>query len=82
MLYFDIFVRTRITINTDPLRRCYDGCHFSTKVVWSPWTILEYKIPEDGLEDRLTFWKSLNDYAVSARGEGARRQFMGCLNIL
>lgn len=34
---FSIFSRRKITINTDPQRRCYDGCNFSEKVVWSEW---------------------------------------------
>lgn len=24
-------------VNTDPQRRCYNGCHFSSKMVWSDW---------------------------------------------
>lgn len=34
---FAVFSRKKITINTDPQRRCYDGCNFSEKVVWSEW---------------------------------------------
>ncbi len=34
---FAVFCRKKITINTDPQRRCYDGCNFSEKAVWSEW---------------------------------------------
>ena len=59
--------RSRRLINTDPLRRCYNGCHFSSKLVWTEWQVLEYNVTED----RIKFWRELNDYAVSQRGESA-----------
>ena len=34
---FAVFCRKKITINTDPQRRCYDGCNFSEKMIWSEW---------------------------------------------
>jgi len=37
MFKFAVMVRKKITINTDPQRRCYDGCNFSEKIVWSTW---------------------------------------------
>ena len=66
--------RTIIEINTDPQRRCYYGCHFSTALVWSDWTVLDI-VPKGRIERRLQFWKELNDYAVSERGESARKEF-------
>jgi hypothetical protein len=69
-----IYYRARILVNTDPQRRCYDGCHFSSELVWSAWDELCDVAPENA-ERRLKFWKELNDYAVSQRGEGARREF-------
>ncbi len=29
--------RRRSVINTDPLRRCYNGCNFSERTEWSEW---------------------------------------------
>jgi len=66
--------RAKELINTDPQRRCYNGCHFSSELVWSPWELFEYVEPM-AVESRLAFWRSLNDYAVSFRGEGARREY-------
>lgn len=76
MSLHNIKTRKRILINTDPQRRCYNGCHYSSDLIWSSWGVLEYEVPEDRLEDRLKFWRELNDYAVSQRGEGARAEFV------
>jgi len=67
--------RLRILVNTDPQRRCYDGVHFSSEWQWTRWSILESNLKEDGIEDRLEFWRNLNKIAVYGRGEEARREF-------
>lgn len=67
--------RLRMLVNTDPLRRCYDGHHFSSEVVWTVWSELESGVPEDRIEDRLKFWRDLNTYAVGERGKFAAREF-------
>jgi hypothetical protein len=33
------------------------------------------RFPAEKSEARLKFWTELNDYAVSQRGEGAKREF-------
>lgn len=66
--------RSRRLINTDPQRRCYNGCNYSEALVWSEWKDLEYP-QEEHLEERLKFWRELNDYAVSQRGESAKSEF-------
>lgn len=73
-----IMHRKRILVNTDPQRRCYNGCHFSSELQWTAWSVLEsmrYLKPGADPQARLTFWRELNDYAVSQRGEGARTEF-------
>lgn len=70
----NIEYRTRILVNTDSQRRCYNGCHFSSEWQWTEWAVLEYDIAKKGLEKRLEFWHKLNEYAVSQRGEGAIRE--------
>lgn len=67
--------RKLVLVNTDPQRRCYNGCHAKSELQWTGWAILEYDIPADKMERRLEFWRELNDYAVSQRGEGARSEF-------
>lgn len=72
---FDIEVRNRMLVNTDPQRRCYNGCHYKSDYMWTEWEVLESNIQPEKAEKRLLFWKGLNDYAVAERGEPARREF-------
>ena len=72
---YNLLTRHRQLVNTDPQRRCYDGCHFSSELVWTEWEILEHGIEENALDRRLKFWRELNDYAVSQRGKSAKREF-------
>lgn len=67
--------RRQIEVNTDPQRRCYNGCHFSSELVWLEWESLELKVPAEKVENKLTSWRELNDYAVSQRGESAKCEF-------
>jgi len=76
MKTFIIKTRSQQLVNTDPQRRCYNGCHFSSELQWTPWETLESNILEDNIIKRLTFWRELNDYAISQRGESARREFL------
>lgn len=69
-----IYFRHKTLINTDPQRRCYNGHHFSSKVVWTAWKPLE-TIASDRVEIRLKFWRELNDYAVKERGQGTEQEF-------
>lgn len=69
-----IYFRVQAEVNTDPERRCYNGCHASSEMQWTAWAPLEECI-QSRVEARLTFWKELNDYAVKERGESARREF-------
>ena len=69
-----IQTRRQYLVNTDPQRRCYNGCHFSSKLEWTSWTDLD-TVSEVLLQERLSFWKELNQIAVDGRGEGARKEF-------
>lgn len=75
MKKYAIKFRKRIVVNTDPQRRCYNGCNFSEEIRWTSWEDIDATIPEDRLEARLTFWRELNDYAVSQRGENVRAEY-------
>ena len=66
---YNIVFRKKIKVSTDPQRRCYDGVNFSSEVVWTSWSALESGWAEERIEDRLKFWRDLNAYAVSERGE-------------
>lgn len=69
-----IMYRLRTVVNTDPERRCYYGVNFSEEVRWTNWSELE-RVAAERAEARLTFWRELNDYAVSERGQSAKREF-------
>lgn len=71
MLY-DIEKSRFLLVNTDPQRRCYNGCHYKSEIQQQPWEWLELEIPEKDIESRLKFWRELNEYAVSQRGERAK----------
>lgn len=71
----NIEMRHQRMVNTDPQRRCYDGCNFSEELQWGAWDTIDFNLAEDRVEARLKFWRDLNDYAISARGEGARSEF-------
>lgn len=69
-----LYMRKRVLVNTDPQRRCYNGAHFSSELQWLAWESLG-AVPPEKEESQLQFWRELNDYAVSQRGEGARTEF-------
>ncbi len=75
MRLFTIQHRVQVLINTDPQRRCYNGCYFSAEWQWTGWVDLVLNVTEETLEDKLKFWRDLNDYAVSQRGAGAKKEF-------
>ena len=68
--------RKQVLINTDPQRRCYNGVHYKSELVWTCFERLDAPQPsKEKAEDRLKFWKELNDFAVSQRGKSARCEF-------
>lgn len=76
MSKFVVMSRSRKLINTDPQRRCYNGCHAKSELVWTEWEALEYCPTVEKAEERIKFWESINEIAVEARGEFAKRQFL------
>lgn len=61
--------RRQIRINTDPQQRCYNGSYISSEIRWSDWAVFDHDCPQDRVEWRLDYWRRLNAYAVSQRGE-------------
>lgn len=42
-----VYSRSRVKINTDPQRRCYNGCNFSERVEHGKWTLFgKFDTPE------------------------------------
>jgi len=80
MIEYTLERRNRVLVNTDPQRRCYNGCHFSSELQWTDWVVLELCVKESKVDSRIKFWKDLNDYAVESRGESARSEFRAVKN--
>jgi hypothetical protein len=56
----EVWVRKRVIVNTDPQRRCYDGCNFSERTEWGLWErVAAYSTPEAAAEAVAAF-KSIN----------------------
>lgn len=68
-------VRGKTLVNVDGLRRCYNGCFEGWEYQETEWKVMEYDVPTDKTESRLEFWRDLNDYAVSQRGDSAKKEF-------
>ena len=34
---YELQARRGAVVNTDPQRRCYNGCHFSSRTEWGEW---------------------------------------------
>jgi hypothetical protein len=60
--------RIRRLVNTDPQRRCYNGCHAKSEMQWGEWECLQWDVKPDKVEHRLKFWRELNEYSVSVGG--------------
>lgn len=55
-------------VNTDPQRRCYNGCHFSSEWVWGEWRTLGERSTQAEAEVIAQEWR---DY--QKRFGGSRR---------
>lgn len=50
--------RELIEINTDPQRRCYNGCHAKSEKVWTDWAELGYPATKEEGEESIRDWQS------------------------
>jgi len=67
--------RKRFLVNTDPQRRCYNGCHASYEYQWGEWESIGRCFSLEKIQDSLRFFQDLNAYAVEQRGKGALCEF-------
>lgn len=55
-----VYSRNRMAVNTDPQRRCYNGCNFSERIEWGAWYLVcAYASKADAGESMATF-QSIN----------------------
>lgn len=56
---YQIQFRSRVIVNTDPQRRCYNGVNFSEEKRWTEWTSFGRYSKEDG-EESIKCFQSIN----------------------
>ena len=74
-MFYNIEYRSVIEVNTDPQRRCYNGCHAKSELQKLPWQVMEYEVSADRVEQKLMNWRNLNEFAVKQRGENADTEY-------
>jgi len=68
-----LMCRSKYLHLNDP--RCYNGAYFDAEMMWGGWQVLDRPPDTETAARKLKFWRELNDYAVSQRGEDSRREF-------
>jgi hypothetical protein len=69
---FTLWFRKKTVVNTDPQRRCYDGCNFSEETVWTAWAEVYSSYSKADLHDSAVQFKRINkdrEYKVLPVGE-------------
>ena len=62
---YAVYSRTRVVVNTDPQRRCYNGCNFSERVDHGPWELFgEYDTEEKARQIARIFRCDRYEYKV------------------
>lgn len=60
-----LHIRRGVLVNTDPQRRCYNGCHFSSRVDWSEWEHwTDYPTAEDAEQAKRLFQRENQEFKV------------------
>jgi hypothetical protein len=57
---FTLITRKQVEVNTDPQRRCYNGCHFSSEMVWTQWVDLGNPATEEEGNESIACFASIN----------------------
>lgn len=72
-----IWTRRPVEVNTDPQRRCYNGCHAKSRMEWTDWAdLFDVSSEEDGEESIRTF-QSINpshEYVLTPIGVQPERE--------
>lgn len=55
---YEVQFHKQVTVNTDPQRRCYNGCNFSEETIWTDWGyVCQYGSKETAEDSVATFQK-------------------------
>lgn len=64
-----LYARRGGIINTDPQRRCYNGCHFSSRVEWSEWEYwMNYPSEDHAITAKRIFEREDLQFKIVIRG--------------
>lgn len=55
-----LWVRKQVEVNTDPQRRCYNGCHARSEMVWTDWQDLFDCATQASAEDTMHTFQRIN----------------------
>lgn len=72
-IHFTVWVRKPMIVNTDPQRRCYNGCNFSERVEWSEWCQVAGYASKEDAESAIATFQSINprhEYKLGNEAEG------------
>lgn len=72
---FHLIARRKTFVFDDPQRRCYNGAHGDHHYEYGAWETFDSDVKPEKIESTLKFWRELNDYAVSCRGESAKVEY-------
>ena len=79
-----IWTREKREVNTDPQRRCYNGCHAKSEMRWQPWKALGYPATREQGEARILGWKQWDKYISQVNKTNVEREYAltdGCVPI-
>lgn len=68
---FTVWGRRKIEVNTDPQRRCYNGCHARSEMRWTEWyDLVDSRTMEDAEDTIRTFQRAnpTHEYEILPRG--------------
>ena len=55
-----LLVRKQIEVNTDPQRRCYNGVHAKSEMVWTDWAEVYHPLNQEEGEDSIRVFQAIN----------------------
>ncbi|MDR2880869.1 MAG: hypothetical protein LBV29_03070 [Azoarcus sp.] len=67
---FILWGRKKVEVNTDPQRRCYNGCHAKSEWRWTPWGQLHYCATLEDAKESAEDFRRINpthEYGVTKR---------------
>lgn len=59
-MIYTLECRKQIEVNTDPQRRCYNGVHAKSEMVWTEWYDLYDIRSEQDAQDSIELYRRIN----------------------